>query len=453
MIVDDDRLSRVSMVKQLAQAGYETEGFSGGYKAIDNLKGVSWDVVITDLRMPTMDGIQLLKAVKRISPDTEIIVITAYSSVDSAVEAMREGAMDYLTKPFNFSELEIRLEKLKKILGDRQQLRYYEELAQKSGSFHGLVGSSTAMEQVFEKIRVFGPHTAPVLIIGETGTGKELVARAIHLECDREPFIAVPCGAIPRDLAESELFGHEKGAFTGAIQCRKGRFEQAHGGTLFLDDIDDLPLEIQPKFLRVLQEGHFERVGGDKSISVDVRVVTASKKDLKNLVKTGHFREDLNYRLNVMTIELPPLREKKEDIILLAQYFLEGLSTRSGHQAKTLSEEASQLLLDYSWPGNVRELQAAIELANAVTKNDVIEASHLPKAISSTSSEEPQKPFILSLRATECVNLKDLSEQFEREVIHWALLKSKGHQLKAAEILGIPRTTLQSKISKDSDNS
>lgn len=261
----------------------------------------------------------------------------------------------------------------------------------------------------------------------------------------------MPCGAIPRDLAESELFGHEKGAFTGAVQRRLGRFEMAHNGTLLLDDVDDLPLEIQPKLLRVLQEGRFERVGGEGSVSVDVRVLTASKKELLDLVEAGLFREDLYYRLNVMTVSLPPLRERKNDIFLLAQYFLERLSTREGHRPKTLADQAARMLLNYQWPGNVRELQAAIESADAVAKGDEILPNHLPPSITASTSAL-YKPFLLNLDTANGITLKEITEEFEKEVIHWALLKAQGHQQKAARILGIPRTTLQSKLLKYPDD-
>jgi DNA-binding NtrC family response regulator len=277
------------------------------------------------------------------------------------------------------------------------------------------------------------------------------VARAIHEESKRGPFIAVPCGAIPRDLAESELFGHEKGAFTGAVQRRLGRFEMAHNGTLLLDDVDDLPLEIQPKLLRVLQEGDFERVGGEGSVSVDVRVLTASKKNLLDLVEAGLFREDLYYRLNVMTVSLPPLHERKGDIFLLAQYFLERLSAREGDRPKTLSDKAARMLLNYHWPGNVRELQAAIESADAVTKGEEILPNHLPPALTASTSTL-KKPFTLNLDDVDGITLKEITDDFEKEVIHWALMKAHGHQQKAAKLLRIPRTTLQSKLLKYPDD-
>lgn len=451
MVVDDDKLSRLGMVKQLENAGYECRGFEGAYPALNSLETQVWDIVISDLRMPTMDGLQLLRQVKETLPDTEVIIITAFSSVDTAIETMHAGAVDYITKPFRFTELKIRLEKLEKIITERRQLRHYEEQAKKSGDFHGMIGISESMKPVFEKIRIFGPHNTPVLITGRTGSGKERVAQAIHAESGRNPFVAVPCGAIPKDLAESELFGHEKGAFTGAIQRRLGRFEIANNGTLFLDDVDDLPLALQPKLLRVLQEGRFERVGGEDTLEVDVRLIAASKKNLLKLVKKDLFREDLYYRLNVMAIDLPVLRERRDDILPLARFFLENMATREKEPTKSLSQEALNMLLNYDWLGNVRELESAIDLAHAMTPGNDILPQHLPLNITTFYSSEGNEPFTLRMEELKQIDLKVLLHRFEMEVIHWALLKTDGHQQKAADLLNIPRTTLQSKLQKNVD--
>jgi len=395
MVVDDEKLSRIAMTRQLQEAGYESESFDNAYPALERLKSESWDVVLTDLRMPTMDGIRFLKAIKETSPDTEVLIMTAYGTVDTAVEAMRMGAMDYLTKPFQFPELEIRLQRLEKIIDDRNQLRSFRELSRNAGSFRNIVGASPVMKSLYEKIRVFGTNPAPVLITGETGTGKELVARALHEESGRKAFEAVPCAAIPRELAESELFGHEKGAFTSAVERRRGRFEMAHRGTLFLDDVDDLPLEVQPKLLRTLQERRFQRVGGEQVIEVDARVIAASKKELFALTSEGRFREDLFYRLKVLTLNLPPLRERKEDLPLLAQYFLQGLAKRNGAPPKALSPESTVRLMGHDWPGNIRELQGVIEYAHAEARGDLIESRHLP--LFDSRSQPGGNPFTLDL--------------------------------------------------------
>ena len=446
MVVDDEKLSRVTMVRHLEKAGYESEGFDGAYPALEKIKSEFWDVVLSDLRMPTMDGVQFLKAIKEYSPDTEVVIMTAYGSVDTAVEAMRAGAVDYLTKPFQFPELEIRLVKLEKILDERRQLRNFQELSREAGSFYGIVGNSPAMKKVFEKIRTFGSNPSPLLITGETGTGKEIVGRALHEESGRKNFVPVHCAAIPRELAESELFGHEKGAFTSAVDRHRGRFEQAHRGTLFLDDVDDLPLEVQPKLLRVLQEGCVQRVGSEKSIEVNVRVIAASKKDLLDEVRSRRFREDLLYRLKILTLDLPPLRERKEDILSLAQYFLKALTSRDDLAARSLSTDASILLLGHDWPGNVRELQGVIEYAHAEAKGDEILPHHLP--ILDSLSRADSAPFVLNLEGRIEIDFKDVIDRFEQEVVQWALVKAQGNQQKAAAILKIPRTTFQSKLTK-----
>ncbi len=434
------------MADRLKNAGYESEAFDRAHPALEKLKSEFWDVILTDLRMPTMDGLQFLKAVKETSPDTEVLIMTAYGTVDTAVEAMRAGAAEYLMKPFQFAELEVRLQKLERILEERRQLRRFRELSTKAGAFHGIVGNSPLMRKLFEKINVFAPNPSPVLITGETGTGKELVARALHDKSGRGAFVAVPCAAIPRELAESELFGHEKGAFTSAVDRRRGRFEVAHRGTLFLDDIDDLPLEVQPKLLRALQEGRFERVGGEKAITVNVRVIAATKKDLLGQVTNKLFREDLFYRLNVLTLSLPPLRDRMEDLSSLVQHFLQELAKREGCRPKSLSAEALCLLAGHNWPGNIRELQAIIEYAHAEAQEDEILAGNLH--FPGDSPSESSSSFLLKLEGLEKVSLKEMVEKFENEIIHWALAKADGNQQKAADFLGIPRTTLQGKISK-----
>lgn len=307
LVVDDERLSRISMVCQLKDAFYEAEACESASVALSALARANWDVVVTDLRMPGMSGLELLAEIRRQYPAVDVIVITAYGSVETAVDAMRAGAADFLTKPFGFSELDFRLKKIAELRAARSEVSSLRALIDHSCKC-GLVGGSPAIVRVCERIRAFAGHDAPVLVTGETGTGKEMVARALHNESQRanKPFIAVGCGTIPRELAESELFGHEKGSFTGASQRRKGSFERADGGTLLLDDIDDLPLDLQVKLLRVLQEGTLTRVGGSEEIKVDVRVVATSKVDLEKAASAGKFRDDVFYRLRGLEIRLPP---------------------------------------------------------------------------------------------------------------------------------------------------
>jgi DNA-binding NtrC family response regulator len=371
--------------------------------------------------------------------------MTAYGSVKTAVDAMREGASDFLLKPFEFEQLRVRLERLRE---GRDLLREVAVLRKALGSaiaYCGLVGTSPQMRRVFELIEQFADNPANVLVVGETGTGKELVARALHARGGRAsgPFVAVGCTAVPRDLAESELFGHEAGSFTGALKLHRGRIEQARRGSLFLDDVDDLPIDLQSKLLRVLEERTFQRVGGEELQRADIRLISATKYDLETLTRQNKFRLDLMYRLKVLVIELAPLRERREDILPLVRHFLETTARERGTEPKTISTSAAERLVSHLWPGNVRELRHAIEYAMAVSRGPAIEAQDLPPEIRST---QKFSPYILNLDSQETLNLRDLTEEFERDLITWALRKAHGNQLKAAAILGIPRTTLQSKL-------
>jgi len=448
LVVDDERLSRETTSQQLREAGYETEAVENAFKALQQLEKNRWDVVLTDLRMPTMDGLEFLKKVKQHSPDIEVILMTAYGTVETAVAAMHEGAADFLTKPFSFHELELRLRNLTRYQKIQRELNRLKAALDQSHAYGALIGRSVLMRKVFERIELFAENAAPVLIVGESGTGKELVARALHERGPRcqEPFVALACGAIPGELAESEILGHEKGSFTGAIQRRRGSFERAHRGTLLLDDVDDLPLEIQVKLLRVLQEGAVQRVGGEKEIEVDVRVIATTKLDLAQAVKEGRFREDIFYRLHGLEIKLPLLRERGEDILLLAEHFLRVLAAEEDSARKSLSPEVADCLLQHAWPGNVRELRRVLESAVVVCRNSEILPRHLPEYL----REEKAGPtlFGLHLAGVDSVPLKDLVQQFEDEVIKWAMQEAGGEQQRAAQLLGLPRTTLQSKLAK-----
>ncbi|RMD82200.1 MAG: sigma-54-dependent Fis family transcriptional regulator [Candidatus Dadabacteria bacterium] len=447
LVVDDEKISRETTARLLSKAGYETETAENAFRALDRVDAADWDVILTDLRMPTMDGLEFLREVKKRSPETEVIVMTAYGSVESAVTAMREGAADYLLKPFGFDELNVRLQRIKELHDSRNEIAKLHAILGDVPGPCGIVGQSPAMRFVLERIELFADNPAPVLITGETGTGKELVARALHDRGRRSkgPFVAVACGAIPKDLAESELFGHEKGAFTGAIQRRQGSFERANGGTILLDDLDDLPLDIQAKLLRVLQEGSFLRVGGTQEIQTDARVIATTKIDLAGAVDRGEFREDLFYRIRGLEIPLPPLRERGEDVLLLAQHFLRTLALQAGDEPKKLSPQAGAVLRNYRWPGNVRELRRVMETASAICPGPEVGPEHLPAYLSEREGES-DKPFTLHLEGQERLALHELVERFEDEVINWALRQAGGQQTKAADLLGVPRTTLQSKL-------
>ncbi len=445
LVVDDEKLSRETTVKQLRAAGFKAQAHDSAFSALQALEEELWDVVLTDLRMPGMDGLEFLEEINNRSPETSVFLMTAFGSIDTAVEAMRKGALDYLTKPFDFEELRIRLERVREGRETRNEVARLRRIIGSTENFSGLVGSSECMRRVFERIEQFSDNPSNVLIVGETGTGKELVARALHERSPyaTKPFIAIGCASIPRELAESELFGHEAGAFTGARQRRRGKIELARGGTLFLDDVDDLPMEIQAKLLRVIQEREFERVGGEQSIRAEMRLISATKADLTTLIKEGGFREDLMYRLKVLVIELPPLKDRRDDILILARHFLGLLARERDQPEKSLSSGASEQLVAYDWPGNVRQLRHAVESALAISKGQDISAEDLPPEIRPASEAQP---YAISLEDVGKLDFRALTERFERDLIQHALKKTGGHQGKAAELLGIPRTTLQSKL-------
>jgi DNA-binding NtrC family response regulator len=447
LVIDDEKLIRVTTTRQLIEAGYQAEAHESPFNGLTALERGSWDVVLTDLRMPSMDGIQFLKEIKTKSPDTVVILMTAYGTVETAVEAMRSGAFDFLTKPFSFQELKIRLERVEQTRQIRREIDTLRKTLGPSHVFCGLVGVSPQMRRVFELIAQFAENPSNVLIVGETGTGKELVAQALHARSSRSggPFVTLPCGAIPQDMAASELFGHEAGAFPNARQ-HKGRVEQARGGTLFLDDIDDLPFDLQPKLRRVIQERQFERVGGEEVMQADARIIAATKVDLQILVLQKRFREDLYYRLKVLTIILPALRERTEDIPFLAQHFVDLISKERNAPPKRFSDNATRKLMIHDWPGNVRELRHVVEYAMAVCTTPEIEIADLPQNLQTVSDAQPYR---LNLSSYDRINFNALTQSFERDLLLWALKQVNGNQGKAAELLGIPRTTFQSKLNTD----
>lgn len=439
LIAEDEEIMRITLKDGLSKEGYHVIAAADGRKGLEQFRQYDFDVVIADLRMPKLDGIQLLKEVKRLSPETAVIVITAYGTIETAVQAMKLGAYDYLTKPLLMEELLMMVEKIFQFQRlQRENLLLHQALEERYQLDH-LVGKNKQMREIYRLIETVAQGNSTVLIYGETGTGKELVAQAIHHNSPRKdgPFIKVCCAALPETLLESELFGYEKGAFTGALHGKEGRFEWADGGTLLLDDVDDMKPEIQVKLLRVLEQGEFERIGGTNTISVDVRVIAVSKKNLEQAVT---FREDLYYRLNVVPIYLPPLRERKDDIPLLTHHFVKEYADRAGKRISGVSSEAVALMMEYDWPGNVRELENTIERAIALTDKEEILPEDLPAAIRGEGKE------IRTFETGRLRPVKDILKEAEREHIRKVLAATQGRKDKAAKILGISRKTLWEKL-------
>lgn len=444
LIIDDDASLRRVVEYNLQEAGYQVLSAAGGEAGLSLFAEEAPALVITDMKMPGMDGMQVLKAVKERAPETLVIMITAFGTVDVAVEAMKAGAYDYITKPFNRDELRLTVAKALQLRGlAAENRRLKEELSDKT-DYRTIIGSSRGMERVYEIVGKVADTEASVLITGESGTGKELVARSIHHQsCRRNaPFIAINCAAIPRDLLESELFGHVKGAFTGAIKDKIGKFQLADGGTLFLDEVGELPLELQPKLLRALQERVIEPVGGVKPLKLDVRVVAATNLDMEKALADAVFREDLYYRLAVIPIHLPPLRERREDIALLLRHFC----VKHGAGTVNFDRAASAALSSYSWPGNVRELENLVERLLIMRGGDTITVDDLPDKICSGGPLPGG-----SVKPGNVINLPDEGyplEQLEREVIVEALERNNWNQTAAAKFLHIPRHTLIYRMEK-----
>ncbi len=431
LVVEDEEKMRELIKLHLEKEGYQVQGVPDAYQALTHLQKNYYPVLIVDLKLPGMDGLRLLKEVKKIDPSIEVIMVTAYATVESAVEALKNGARDYLIKPFKMEELKILIERTMEEKRRKEENIYLKSRYKEEVKFSDLIYKSKIMERVMEKVKKIIPRQVTVLITGESGTGKELIARVIHYEGPRKdkPFVVVNCASLPETLLESELFGHEKGAFTGANCRRIGRFEFANGGTVFLDEIGELPLPLQAKLLRFLQYKEFERLGGNQTIRVDVRIIAATNKDLREEIREGKFREDLFYRLHVFPIHIPPLRERKEDIPLLAQHFL------SHHYPRVeISSSALEVMLQYPWPGNVRELENALEHAALVCKGGKILPEDLP--LNPLPLLPPFSPQEMSL------------ENMERRLIEEALKITGGNQSRAARILGITRRTLIYRMKK-----
>ncbi len=442
LLVDDDESFRRVHEYQLGKAGYQVTTRADGRGALDAFREELHDLVVTDVRMPGLDGLELLARLKAISPDAPVVIVTGHGSIETAVEAMKQGAFDFLTKPFPVDQLLLTLQRALEMARLRNENRELRRAVAGRFSFEYLVGSSPAMRKLYDAVELVAPTSSTVLIAGETGTGKELVARAIHFNSPRRDgaFVPLNCGAIPESLIEAELFGFRKGAFTGAEFNRKGKFEAADGGTLFLDEVAEIPLPLQPKILRVLQSGDVDRIGADKPVHVDVRIVAATNRDLDRMVEEGRFRQDLYYRLAVVPLKVPPLRERREDIPLLADHFLARMRQRTGRHALRLPPEVFALLDRYSWPGNVRELENLIERLVVMSREDVLDPSLLPEAIRGESRRR-ETTFLLPPGGVDL-------EEVERDLIRQALERHRGNRTHAARDLGVTRNALLYRMQK-----
>ncbi len=435
LVVDDEEIVRESLSSWLQEDGYSVGTAADGKTAISRIKSESWAVLLVDLKMPGVDGLQVLEEARKLRPDASVIIMTAYATVDTAVQAMKLGAYDYLVKPFEPEELSLMM---KKLIAQQDLMRenvLLKKALRQRYSFQNLISKSQKMQALFEVAKAAAEGSSTILILGESGTGKEVLAQAIHSESPRGKslLVSISCAALTETLLESELFGHEKGAFTGATFRKKGKFELAHGGTLFLDEIGDISPKLQLDLLRALEEGRFYRVGGTEPVHVDARIIAATNRDLKKAIEEGKFREDLYYRLNVISLTIPPLRERTEDIPLLVEHFLEQLGLETGKILKGVSTDTMDLLMAYHWPGNVRELKNVLERGAVLAKGTIIQAGDLGLPL---PEEEGAEEGLVSLRAMEKRHiLKVLNEH------SWNITRS-------AQALGIDRVTLYHKIKR-----
>lgn len=439
-VVDDERIIRVSLVDELRDAGYSVHEFSAANAALAQLAVLEPEIIISDLSMPGIDGIEFLKKIKMINPEIQVIIMTAYSTVDTAVEAMKLGAYDYITKPFETDAILLTIQRAAELCSIKDENAYLRKEIQSKFDMSTFVSTNETILDLFEHVKIVANTNTTILITGETGTGKELLTNIIHFNSDRKnkPLIKVSCAILNKEIFESELFGHEKGAFTGADSVKKGRFELANGGTLYLDDIDDMPLKLQVKLLRALEEREIERVGGTDPIKIDIRVIASTKVDLKEKVGKGEFREDLFYRLSVFPLNIPPLRGRVDDVKALIDHFIRYFA---GKNEVTIEKEALNCLLKYSFPGNTREIKNLIERLVLLAKNNVITYDLIPMDIKSDSKS-------LVFTNIENRTLNEILIEVEQNAINKALEMSGGNKSKAAEILGIPASTLKSKLPK-----
>ncbi len=455
LVIEDNRTMREGLEISLKQMGLDVSSFEEGSGALEQLGKKNYDLIVTDYKLPQMDGLKVFEHARKLCPGIDAILITAYGSVDLAVKAMKQGAADFLTKPFSPEELKVKVEKALATRDARaENIRLVEENellrceVAEAGGYGELIGESEVMLDVFDTIKRVAPTGSSVLITGESGTGKELVARAIHDKSQRKtkPFVKVSCAALSEGVLESELFGHEKGAFTGSVKARKGRFELADGGTLFLDEIGDISPAVQVRLLRVLQEQRFERVGGEKTLSVDVRLISATNKDLKEEVEKENFREDLFYRLHILPIELPPLRARGKDIQLLARHLAAKICRRMNCSPRTFDSDTLDLLAGYSWPGNVRELENVIERALVLGRGKRITRADIPLLIGGKAETGRLPSF--KLPSSGSIDLTETLETTERTIIEQALERAHGNKSKAARILGLKVSALHYKLDK-----
>ena len=439
-VVEDEEILRISLKDDLEEAGYTVFAFEDPKEALDSFKKQPVDIVISDIKMPGMSGLKLLSGIKAIKAETIVILITAFGSVDSAVEAMKKGAYDYITKPFKMDEILLVLDRAKELhLIKQENIQLRSHFVAKY-SVETFIGDDLTTQKILEHVKTIKNRSTTVLITGETGTGKELLANIIHYNSDRKnnPLVKVSCAVLSRDIFESELFGHEKGAFTGASKERIGRFEMANGGTLYLDDVEDIPIDLQVKLLRVLQEQEFERVGGNDTIKVDVRVIASTKVNLMDLIRRGRFREDLYYRLNIFPINLPPLRQRNADIQKLIGHFAGQLAPELD---MTLDPQVIDCMNNYHWPGNVREIKNVVERLLLLARGGEINLAHLPPEMTQSEYAIPE----ISLGQKP---LQEMVNEIEANLIYEALQKCHGSQIRAAELLGIPPSTLRTKMKK-----
>lgn len=438
LIVDDDKLVNEFLTETLTRAGYSCVSAFSGEEAVNRFKAQSYDIVLTDLKMREMDGLTLLHQIKTISPDTTAIMMTAYGTVETAVKAIKLGAYDFLLKPVSPEALEHILSRVTEVLELRSQNKIMQaDLAHK---FQNIIGKSKIMKEIFDLIQSVANARSTVMITGASGTGKEMVARAIHFASNRaqNPFIKLNCAALPENLVEAELFGYEKGAFTDAKKTNRGRFELADGGTLLLDEISEMPLNLQSKLLRVIQEREFERVGSSQTISVDVRIIATSNRNLKEYISQGLFREDLFYRLNVIPIYLPPLADRKEDIPALTQHFIEKYNVENGRSISKIDESVMRMFLRYHWPGNVRELENMLERAVVTCKSDILTDDDFPTELALGPVADDLPPLKVPMKL----------EEGSKYLILKTLEKFNGNKTKAAEALGITTRTIRNKLAE-----
>jgi DNA-binding NtrC family response regulator len=453
LVVDDDSLVRRSLCEVLSFEGYSCSNVGDGHEALALLKETPFDIVISDMKMPKMEGLELLKKIKAEHPETAVIMVTGFGSIENAVAAMREGALDYVTKPIIDDEIKLVIRRIAEERNLADENKYLKEKLSLGSrqQCHDIFGKNYKMQKIYDLIGIIAATKTTVLITGESGTGKRLVAHAIHdsiPDSASKPFVEVSCGALPETLLESELFGHVRGAFTGAIKDRVGRFESAEGGTIFLDEIDAFTPALQVKLLRVLQEGEYERVGETKTRKASARIIAATNQDLQDLIRQGKFRNDLYYRLNIISVDLPPLRERKEDIPLLVEHFIEKHAKQLNKKISGITDEAIGYLMKYAWPGNVRELENCIERACVLSQESLLGCQHLadyivkercPQAASSSEAAP-------ATNGSNGSSLKDALKDPEKKIILEAIEKCGGNKKEAAKLLGINRTTLYKKM-------